>query len=176
VDENGKATPATFKRYSVTNHINAFPADKALNIPAGSMPSIWTIPSALHASGDQYAVYAGITGTVDHHGTQMGDSNFMQIALIPVVLKDFGKGRESQAAGWMHGRMVDPAISITPQSSGAVNLSVTASATSVPMVYQNAAWADLSPDMQNLWVKCNSDPQSCGEFWHPKCERDGRSK
>ncbi len=234
LDENGIATPATFKRYTVTNHINAFPADKAMNIPAGSMPSIWSIPSAPHASGDLYAVYAGITGSVNPQGAAVGDSNYMQIALIPVVLKDFGKGRQSQAAGWnqsiagiyydycansqqtdgtkftdcahvngdscifptndqgmcyaeepfgsvqkfniqlklakepsgwMHGRMVDPSISITPLTAGGVNLSVTAAATTVPMVYQNSSWADLSPEMQNQWVSCNSDPQSCGEFW-----------
>jgi hypothetical protein len=235
IDDKGLATKAKFSKYTVNSHINAFPADSNAGIPEGSSPSIWTIPSAPHASGSDYAVFAGITGSSQRNGTTWQSnpaSGFMQLALIPVVLKDFGKGAQSKAGGWsqsldgiyydycanstdgkkyidcahvngsacifptsdqgmcyaeeafgtvqkfniqvrltreptawMHGRMVDPTIEIKPTGSGGVNLSVTAGATSVPMVYQTAPWKDLSTTMKNLWVKCNSDPQSCGEYW-----------
>jgi hypothetical protein len=236
-DSSGTATKAKFSNYTVSNHLNAFPADSALGIPDGGSPSIWSIPSAPHASGSEYAVIAGINGQVDRTGNTWAQStvgNFMQIALVPVVLKDFGQGRQSIAAGWnqsiagvyydycanskqtdgtpfvdcahvngdacifptndqgkcyaevpfgtvqkfnvqlnlakeptgwMHGRMIDPAISITKSSTGGVNLSVTAGATSVPMVYQTAPWASLSAKMKDLWVKCNSSQQSCSGFW-----------
>jgi hypothetical protein len=235
IDGNGVSTKAKFTKYTVTNHINAFPADTNAGIPEGSTPSIWSIPSAPHASGSDYAVFAGITGNAQRNGStwQSNAANgFMQLALIPVVLKDFGKGSQSKAGGWsqsidgiyydycansadgkqyidcahvngsacifptndqgmcyaeegfgavqkfnvqlklskeptawMHGRMVDPTIDIKPTGNGGVNLSVTAGATSVPMVYQTSPWKDLSTTMKNLWVKCNSNPQSCGEYW-----------
>ena len=237
IDSTGTATKAKFSKYTVSNHLNAFPADSVIGIPEGGSPSIWSIPSAPHASGSEYAVIAGINGQVDRNGNTWAQSsvaNFMQIALVPVVLKDFGTGRQSIAAGWtqsiagiyydycadsqnadgtplvdcahvngdacifptndqgkcyaevpfgtvqkfnvqlnlakeptgwMHGRMIDPAISITKGSTGGVILSVTAGATSVPMVYQTAPWASLSPKMKDLWVKCNSNQQSCSGFW-----------
>ena len=234
IDANGTYNPATFLKYTVENHLNAFPADPVAGIPAGSMPSIWSIPSAPHDGGNQYAVYAGISGGVSRDGKNRSGDTFMQLALVPVVLKDFGKGRQSIAGGWsqsisgvyydycatsppkdgntfvdcahvngdgcvfatadqgmcyteaafgsiqkfnvqirlskeptawMHGRMVDPAISITQESAGGINLSVTAGATSVPMVYQNAAWASLSPAIQDLYVRCFSGSEVCGPFW-----------
>ena len=233
LDANGNSSPAKFDKYTVINHMNAFPADLKAGIPAGSMPSIWSIPSAPHAFGNQYAVFAGLSGNVRRNGQETQLGGFTQIALIPVVLKDFGKGRESVAAGWiqsipntyydycadaprngntfvdcahvngdgcifatseqgmcyaevpfgavqkfnvqvilskeptgwMHGRMVDPSISITKEPSGAVKLSVTAGATTVPMVYQNEAWANLSNSMQNLWVRCTTQWSGCGPFW-----------
>ena len=33
------------------------------------------------------------------HG-EAASGSFMELTLIPVVLKDFGKGRESKSAGW----------------------------------------------------------------------------
>ena len=237
VDSNGNLSPAKFSKYTVANHLNAYPADPQAGIPAGDMPSIWSIPSAPHASGNDYAVFAGISGTVNRNGntwSEAASGSFMELTLIPVVLKDFGKGRESKSAGWsqsipgiyydycatasltagrtdadcshvngsacifptndqgmcyaeeafgsvqkfnihlklskeptgwMHGRMIDPSISITKETSGGVNLSVTAGATSVPMVYQTATWASLSSNVQDLWVKCNSKTESCGEYW-----------
>jgi hypothetical protein len=236
-DASGTSTKAKFSKYTVSNHLNAFPADSALGIPEGGSPSIWSIPSAPHASGSEYAVIAGINGNVDRNGNTLNQSsfgNFIQLALVPVVLKDFGTGRQSIAAGWnqsitgiyydycansqnadgtplvdcahvngdacifptndqgkcyaevpfgavqkfnvqlkrakeptgwMHGRMIDPAISITKASTGGVNLSVTAGATSVPMVYQTAPWASLSQKVKDIWVKCNSNQQSCSGFW-----------
>jgi len=237
IDSSGTSTPGKFSKYTITNHLNAFAADSKLGIPEGSMPSIWSIPSAPHASGSDYAVFAAIAGGVDQNGKELftdGTHNFMQLSLIPVVLKDFGKDHQSIAsgwsqsipgvyydycadsqaigiptfpdcshvngkacvfatveqgicyaeeafgsvqkfnlqvrlskepAGWMHGRMVDPAIEITQQASGGVNLSVTAGATSVPMVYQSAPWASLPANVQDLWVQCGVNSQNCGEYF-----------
>ena len=233
IDSSGNVKAGNFAKYTVTNHMNEFPADIAKGIPSGASPSIWSIPSAPHASGSEYAVVAGINGEVNRDGTPTSSGSTMQISLIPVVLKDFGKGQQSiaqgwsQAApgiyydycvtwqqtptmknadcnhvngsacvlptndqgicygeeafglvqkftikvrlskeptGWMHGRMIDPSISISKNSSSGINLSITAGATSVPMVYQNAAWDSLSPEVKNLWVECYSDMRLCGEY------------
>ena len=194
IDAKGVSTAATFSKYTITNHLNAFPADPKAGIPEGSMPSIWSIPSAPHKSGSDYAVFAGIKGNVNRNGDASSASSYMQLSLIPVVLKDFGKGHQSistgwsqaipgiyydycansqeagkpvspdcshvngqsclfatvdqgmcyaeeafgevqkfnvqlklskEPTGWMHGRMVDPSISINHEPSGAVDLSVT---------------------------------------------------
>ena len=231
IDAAGNPNPGKFFKYTVNNHLNSFPADPVAGIPAGDMPSIWSIPSAPHASGSDYAIVAGLNGNVDRSGHETVIGNFMQLSLIPVVLKDFGKGKNSQdggwtaplpgiyydyctefqqtdhnknvncghvngesclfptndqgmcyaeeafgdsqrfnvkvklakePTGWMHGRMVDPVISITPGSAGGVNLSVTAGATAVPMLYQTAAWASLPSSVQNLWVDCFKDQRFCG--------------
>ena len=100
IDSSGTFTAAKFSRYSVTDHINAFPADSKAGIPQGSMPSIWSIPSAPHASGSDYAVFAGIHGRVDRNGNESSVGSFMQLSLIPVVLKDFGRGAQSKSGGW----------------------------------------------------------------------------
>jgi hypothetical protein len=237
IDSNGVSTPADFSRYTVANHLNAFPADPKLGIPEGSMPSIWSIPSAPHTSGSDYAVFAGLHGFVDRNGQETSGGSVMQISLIPVVLKDFGKGHQSistgwsqsipgiyydycsnsaeknkptyldcshsngssclfstaeqgmcyaevpfgkaqkfnvqlrlskEPTGWMHGRMVDPLISITHGSKGEVSLSVTAGATNVPMVYQTGTWASLPAKLQDLWVKCNSSLEECSSYWEAR--------
>ena len=232
IDSNGASNPGSFSKYTVVNHVNAYPADSKMGIPAGDMPSIWSIPSAPHASGNLYAVVAGINGNVDRSGIETRNGSFIQLSLIPVVLKDFGTGPSSisqgwsqslpgvyydycatfqqtdhnknsdcshvngsscifptndqgkcyaeepfgvvqnfnlkvrltkEPTGWMHGRMVDPTISIIKNSSSGVTLSVTAGATSVPMVYQTGAWATLPASIQNLWPKCFLDQRYCGE-------------
>jgi hypothetical protein len=237
IDSSGTSAPGKFSKYTITNHLNSFAADPKLGIPEGSMPSIWSIPSAPHASGSDYAVFAAIAGGVDQNGKEIltgGTNNFMQLSLIPVVLKDFGKGHQSISAGgtqaipgtyydycadsqepgkasypdcshvngkaclfatveqgicyaeeafgaiqkfnlqlklskeplgWMHGRMIDPAIAITKDAAGGVNLSITAGALNVPMVYQAATWASIPSNLQDLWVQCGVDPQSCGSYW-----------
>ena len=220
----------TFSKYTITNHLNAYPEDIKAEIPAGGMPSIWSIPSAPHASGSDYAVVAVIAGDSTKNGQANSISNTMQLSLIPVTLKDFGKGQQSIAEGWsqakpgifydycttwqqtptnsgadcnhvngpacilptveqgvcyaeeafgkiqkfnvqlrlrsepngwMHGRMIDPSISITPNPSGGTNLSVTAGASTVPMVYQDAQWNTLSDEIKNLWVECFKDQRLC---------------
>jgi hypothetical protein len=233
IDVSGKSSPATFSQYTVKNHLNAYPADSKLGIPAGDVPSIWSIPSAPHASGNDYAVIAGVNGDVGRDGSESFIGTYMQISFLPVVLRDYGKGRSSIAegwsqakpgiyydycttfqqtgqakgpdcnhvngpecvlptndqgmcyaeeafgtvqkfnlqirlakepTGWLHGRMIDPTISITNSGTSGVSLSVTAGATKVPMVYQNATWNTLSPTVQNLWVKCYADMRLCGEY------------
>lgn len=233
IDSSGNAKAGSFSKYTVTKHMNEFPTDVAKGIPSGASPSIWSIPSAPHASGSDYAVVAGINGEVNLDGTLTSSGSTMQISLIPVVLRDFGKGQQSiaqgwsQAApgifydycvtwqqtpqsknadcnhvngpacilptndqgicygeeafgatqrfnlqlrlskepnGWMHGRMVQPTIAITKGTGSSIHLSVTAGATSVPMVYQNAAWDSLSSDVKNLWVECYTDMRKCGEY------------
>ena len=232
VDSSGSLIPAQFSRYTVNNHVNHYPADAKAGIPEGSMPSIWSLPGAPHASGNEYAVVAGINGNTDRNGHETIVGSFIQLSLIPVVLKDFGKGRQSLAegwhgsdpgifydhcvtfqqtdhnvnvdcghangdtcllptndqgmcyveegfgqvqkfnvqlrlskepSGWMHGRMVDPTISITKISNGGISLSITAGTTTVPMVYQTGTWATLPANIQNLWLECYVDQRLCGE-------------
>jgi len=231
IDGSGNASPGKFLKYTVTNHLNSYPADDKIGIPAGDVPGIWSVPSAPHSSGDQYAVIAGLDGNVDRLGRSTVTGGFMQLSLVPVVLKDFGKGRFSQdggwtaplpgiyydyctefqqsptnknvncghvngnacllptneqgmcyaeepfgniqrftvkvklakePTGWMHGRMVDPSITVSTEPSGIVNLSVTASATNVPMVYQSATWAAEPSNVKDLWVKCFNNQRYCG--------------
>ena len=100
IDSNGNLTAGSFSKYTVTNHVNAYPASLALDIPAGDMPSIWSIPSAPHTSGSDYAVEAAIAGEYGSDGSQSNIGRFFSVTLKPVVLKDFGKGRETQSGGW----------------------------------------------------------------------------
>ena len=231
-DSSGTKSSGTFSKYTVKDHFNAYPADPVAGIPEGSMPSIWSIPSAPHNSGSEYAVVAGINGNTDRQGHETSSGSYIQIALVPVYLKDFGTGKASIAEGWsqakpgvfydycvtyqqtatnknadcnhvngeacilptndqgkcyaeepfgdvqrfnvqvrlskepsawIHGRMVDPSISITPVASGGVNLSVTAGATSVPMVYQTGKWTDLPDNVKQLWLDCTVDGRLCSE-------------
>lgn len=233
VDDSGNSSPGTFSKYTIDKHMNAYPADPKLGVPAGDMPSIWSIPSAPHASGSDYAVVAAFNGDAVPGDSNGGNANFMQISIIPTVLKDFGKGRQSIAqgwnqsaagifydycttwpqtptrlsadcnhvngpacvlptkdqgmcygeeafgvnqrfniqlrlskepSGWMHGRMIDPSITISKNAGSGINLSVTAGATSVPMVYQNAAWGSLPANIKNLWVDCFKDFRLCSPY------------
>ena len=232
VDESGNSSAGTFSKYTIENHLNAYPSDSKLGIPAGDMPSIWSIPSAPHASGSDYAIVAAVNGDAVINDPNGGIANFIQISIIPTALKDFGKGRQSIAegwsqakpgiyydycttwqqtssrlgadcnhvngsacilatkdqgmcyaeeafgsnqrfniqlrlskepSGWMHGRMIDPSITITKSTGTGINLSVTAGAANVPMVYQNAAWDALPENIKKLWVSCYEDQRLCGE-------------
>ena len=232
IDNSGKTTPATFLRYTVTNHLNAYPADSTTKIPAGDVPSIWNIPSAPHASGSEYAVVAGENGEVDKNGLESKTGRYLQVSLIPVKLKDFGKGKQSQAGGWenkvipgvyydfcrtslrsgqnftdcghvndddcllptneqgmcyaeedfngepvfnvslklskepngwIHGRITDPNISITKESSGNIKLSVVAGPTSVPLVRQSGLWSTLPDNLKQFWVDCFNNTL-CGNW------------
>ena len=236
IDASGQMTPANFSKYTVDGHINGYPADPKMNIPAGDMPSVWNIPSAPHASGSDYVVLAGMSGWVDSNGTPQQRSagqinTFLEVSLVPVVLKDYGKGPNSQDAGWgnvptglfydtcsefqqtptrknincghvnggtclfptkeqgmcyaqedfsgnqrfnvqlrlahepsgwLHGRMVDPNVSISHDQSGQVDLSVTAGTTSVPLVYQGGDWPSLPTSLKKFWVDCMTNGDACG--------------
>ena len=231
LDSTGKTTPAIFSKYTVKNHMNSYPGDSKLGIPAGSVPSIWSIPGAPHASGSDYAVIAGMNGRVDFAGNPTVIGSFLQVSLVPVVLKDFGTGVHSLSGGWtapvdgiyydacnqfqqtatmknancwhvnqedcflptndqgkcfaeepfkgsprinvqlrlakepngwLHGRMVDPNVTIKQDSGGVTTLSVTATTTEVPMVYYGADWGSLSPAVQKYWVDCMQAGDVCG--------------
>jgi hypothetical protein len=236
IDPSGTTSSGVFSKYTVKDHLNSYPADPVVGIPEGSVPGIWKIPSAPHASGDEYAVVAGLNGIVNRGGGSWHPSevgSVLQLSLMPVALKDFGKGHASIAGGWnqsikdvyydycataalsptrtgadcahvngdacilptndqgmcyaeedfgaiqkfnvqlrlsqeptgwMHGRMTDPAISISKLSSGGVNLSVTAGTTNVPMVFATGDWASLPSNVQNAGVQCASNLNLCGTW------------
>jgi hypothetical protein len=223
IDSAGNSTKGEFSNYTVKNHIDSYPADTKLGIPAGDVPSIWNLNSAPHSTGTQYAVVAGLSGDINH-GSNF--NNVLAVSLFPVSLKDFGNSNnatlwdssinydycrqiKSAALGanincghvlgpgcllptydsgkcyqqgtfpsnlkfsvklrlskeptaWLHGRLVDPDIQISKVPSGGVTLSVAASSTAVPMVYQGGNWADLSTAIKNFWVKCMNDGNACG--------------
>ena len=106
-DGSRNEIPATFSKYTVKNHVNAYPADPQFGIPAGGMPSIWSIPGAAHKSGNEYAVIAGITGKAAIRPGSGFNYSYMQLSLVPVVLKDFGTGQNSQTAGWGDGKPLE---------------------------------------------------------------------
>ena len=231
IDANENSTPGKFSHYTVVNHPNAYPAYPALDIPQGDMPSIWNLPSAPHASGTDYVVEAGIAGEYGADGSPSLIGRYLSVTLKPVVLKDFGKGAETQSGGWgnptpgyyydactvfqqtpthtnvncghvngdtclyptaeqglcyvkeefapaqkfkinlrlskepngwLHGRMIDPNVTISKNTTGSVDLSVTAGVTSVPMVYQGALWPELTPEVQKFWVDCWAYGPFCG--------------
>jgi hypothetical protein len=254
VDTSGASSSATFSRYTVTNHIGSYPADPKRGIPAGDLPSVWNLPIAKHASGSDYVIEAGMSGWINPDGTPGRQGSFLSVSLVPVKLKDFGKGPQSQDGGWgnptpgyyydacttfqqtashtnvncghvngptclfptndqglcyvkedfppaqrfsvhlrlskepngwLHGRMTDPNVSISHESSGAVDLTVAAGTTSVPMVYEGANWADLNPQTQKYWVDCMNDGLNCGlvethggpqDFWDQATTAAGNSK
>ena len=230
-DASNNPTPGTFEKYTVTNHINSYTGDPKLGIPDGSMPSIWSIPTAPHASGSDYAVVAGMSGWVNSDGSSDNRGSILAVSLVPVVLHDFGQGQNSQLGffgsnlkdvyydgcgdiqqtptrmnigcghvngpqcllptntngqcymqedfpanvrfgvqlrlskepnGWLHGRMVDPNVTITKDPNGGIDLSVLAGSTSIPMVYQGADWSSLPAAVQNFWVECMVGGDSCG--------------
>ena len=235
IDSSGNSQPGAFSRYTVANHVNSYPADPKLGIAAGDTPSIWSIPGAPHASGNDYAIIAGESGYInpkDVNGpVKNNSSEYLDVSLVPVVLTDFGKSNSTlmgwsgpflngvyydachefqqtktrknaecghvngdscylptndqgicyaeeamtpgqkfnvhlrlshEPSGWIHGRMTDPNISITHESSGPVDLSIAAGSVQVPLVYQGADWGTLPPSLQDYWVKCMNHGDQCG--------------
>ena len=225
VDESGNLLDTKFSNYTVTNHINAYPADAKYKIPAAGMPSIWNIPSLPHKDGTEFAIVAGENGEVEQGGTESAKlGRYIQVSVVPVVLKDFGKNGNTHSAGWnqafipgvyydycttsekvqgqrfmncghvigddcflptneegkcyqqvdyvgtpkfniqlrlskepngwIHGRIADPNVSISKDSTGNVNLSISATSTPVPKVYQGGLWENLPNNLQNFWVDC----------------------
>lgn len=71
--------------------------------------------------------------------------------------------RVSQSpSGWFHGRLKDPAISVSKLSSG-VELSVEGEAVQVPIVAAIAPYADLPTSIQNLYPQNRFDGASWGD-------------
>ena len=62
---SGVEAQATFLRYVAPKHPNLYPADSKIKLPRGSSPSIWSIPSAPHAFGDEYAINVAASGSID---------------------------------------------------------------------------------------------------------------
>ena len=81
---DGQISTGQFKNFTVENQVNEFKADSNLHIPAGGMPSIWSVPSAAHASGDLYAVVAQIVGSVNKAGNI--NERIVTTSLVPVKL------------------------------------------------------------------------------------------
>lgn len=53
-------------------------------------------------------------------------------------------------AGWLHGRMTSPDISIVKNGS-TTELTVTAAPVSVPSIYKHYQWSEMPADLQNLY-------------------------
>jgi hypothetical protein len=90
IDRASRIQDAAFSRYTVANHPNQYPADVKLGIPEGAMPSIWTLPSAVHNGSTDYAVVAGINGNTNGDGSSNSSSEVVAASIIPVKLVDFG--------------------------------------------------------------------------------------
>ena len=65
-----------------------------------------------------------------------------------------------EPVAWLHGRMVDPSISINPLNS-AVEMVVTASPTKVPVFSLGLDSSKLSSEQENIWVSCFTDGTAC---------------
>lgn len=65
-----------------------------------------------------------------------------------------------EPVAWLHGRMVDPSISISPLN-GAVEMTVTASSTKVPTFSLGIDSSQLSLDQEGIWVACFTNGTVC---------------
>jgi hypothetical protein len=63
---DGLAVEGQFERYSMPTHPSLFRGDSRLLPRNPQSPSIWNLPSAQHSGGVQYAVHAGITGSINN--------------------------------------------------------------------------------------------------------------
>ncbi|MEI7722826.1 MAG: hypothetical protein WCI86_03735, partial [Actinomycetota bacterium] len=68
----------------------------------------------------------------------------------------------SEPAAWLHGRMVDPKISIQKIDGDAVKLIVEAGSTKVPVLYQGNFWNNLSAAGKEFWTFCKISGDNCG--------------
>ncbi len=65
-----------------------------------------------------------------------------------------------EPVAWLHGRMVDPSISIS-SLNGAVVMTVTASPTKVPVLSLGVDSSKLTSDQEGIWVSCFTDGTVC---------------
>jgi len=68
----------------------------------------------------------------------------------------------SEPIAWLHGRMVDPRISIEPLAGESVKLTVEAKSTRVPVLYQGGQWSSLSKAAKDFWTYCKISGDRCG--------------
>lgn len=68
VDANGQRTDATFDRLLPSAGLWDFPADPAIDLPAGGPGQLFSIPAATHAGGDDYFLRARVEGVRERGG------------------------------------------------------------------------------------------------------------
>ena len=104
--KSGTQTSATFNRYFPDEGPQSYTGKPSLKLPTGRAPSVWKIPGAPHAGGDEYAVVARLQGNT---GNRKAAS--FQLALTPVTVKaDAYTGSDYKPANWITpGRMAGPA-------------------------------------------------------------------
>ena len=102
----GKQVSATFDRYFPDRGPQSFTGKPSMQLPSGRAPSVWKIPGAPHAAGDEYAVVARLRGN-----TSRRKAASFQIVLTPVSLKsDADTSGDYQMPVWLQpGRMAGPA-------------------------------------------------------------------
>jgi len=59
-----------------------------------------------------------------------------------------------EPSGWMHGRMVDPLISISKQAAGGILLQMEAAPTKVPVVYKQVSFKSLPQEIRDFYQEC----------------------
>ncbi len=74
---------------------------------------------------------------------------------FPVGFKFYLKARLTLApTGWLHGRMLNPDISLT-QDKGVTELEVSAAPLAVPTVFKSYLWKDMPPELQSIYDPTN---------------------
>ena len=102
----GAEQSATFDKYFPNQGPQSFTGKPSIQLPSGRAPSIWKIPGAPHAGGDEYAVVARLRGN-----TERRKAASFQLVLTPVTLKtDADTSNTYAPATWTEpGRMAGPA-------------------------------------------------------------------
>ena len=98
IHPDGRVDRATFKRYTHTNHPNAFVGSKEKGIPDPLMPSVWEFADTSHAFGKQFGVAVGMSGSLRVDEARSTKRDFF-INLHPVSLK-LGTGGGDDVNGY----------------------------------------------------------------------------
>ena len=224
ISDSGKESVGKFERYSSPNHPNNFPADQRLGIPQGVTGGIWSISDAPHAFGNDYVIYARISGSVNNlSGPKLADNFELSARIVPVSVAkttkrdviwgcvqdktlsptykantrcgpfyDSNEGFRcvgpsgdnndaclsphafpantrfklsirfrKQPLGWIHGRLIDPNISITKDVSGYL-VKVEANPAKIPSFAYAAKFSELPANVQSFWENVD---QECGSSY-----------
>jgi len=183
----GTTTPGT--KVTFTNFAaNVSPVEMA-TMPCGD--DNWTRTSGCspgdlvdttgeHHGGDT----SGWAGFSDDYGHRHGLDCVMSGNYVPAAqtaecakrkamsrdVKYYVTVRMTQAvSGWMHGRMDEPSISLADVAgvTGAVELTVSAKAVSVPVVQVEKKFSELPANLQNAYRYNGGWPRSAGGYWDP---------